>query len=122
MCQSIIYGVYDILVCLHAPQTVYDMVQQFSLRGHPSWCPSKVLKCSISRMGGPFLSQIWDPLLLWYVPMPPKLFVTWCSGSHSVATPPDNPQKCEMLYLKIGWSVSLTNLGSTLSMVCPHAP
>jgi hypothetical protein len=36
--------------------------------------------------------------------------------------PPDNPQKCEMLYLNNGWSVSLTDLGSTLAMICCHAP
>jgi hypothetical protein len=83
------------MVCCHAPETVCDVVQRFSLSGHPLLITLKNAKCSIARMGCPFLSQIWDPLLLWYVPMPLKPFVTWCSSSLSGATPPGAPQKCE---------------------------
>jgi hypothetical protein len=75
------------IVSLHAPKTVYDVVNWFSLSGHPLLITLKSAKCSISTTDVPGLLPIWNPLSLLYVSILPHPFMMWCHGSHSVATP-----------------------------------
>jgi hypothetical protein len=59
------------IVYLHAPQTMCDVVQRFSLSGHPLLITLKSAKCPISTMDVPGLLPIWNPLSLLFVSILP---------------------------------------------------